>query len=78
MVIHLIDSSNPNYVECIKTVDDELEEIGYMGKVIKVFNKTDLAGSELLHKIRIEYPDAVFCSVKDKTGIEAVKNAISI
>jgi GTP-binding protein HflX len=77
MVIHLIDSSNQNYEECIKTVDDELEEIGYTGKVIKVFNKTDLADSELLHKISLEFPDAVFCSVKEKTGIDAVKTTIS-
>jgi 50S ribosomal subunit-associated GTPase HflX len=45
--------------------------------VIKVFNKTDLADSELLHKISLEFPDAVFCSVKEKTGIDAVKTTIS-
>jgi len=78
MVIHLIDASNPNYKECIKTVDDELAEIGYTGKVLKVFNKIDLADGEHLHNISAEYPGSVFCSVKEKKGMDDIKNAILV
>lgn len=76
LIIHVVDSSNPNYAECVRTVDDELSEIGCSAEKIIFFNKTDAASADLIQDIKSGFPDALYGSVKDKSGIDLLKNRI--
>ncbi|MDI6850528.1 MAG: GTPase HflX [bacterium] len=78
VLIHVIDITNEPIDKKIQTVESVLSDIGCGDKpIIKVFNKTDLViEKNVIERLRSNYPDALFISVKMKIGIEELKNEI--
>lgn len=70
-LVHVIDASQPEAVEFHTTTMGVLRELGADQKpILTVFNKIDRAEPEQLHPLRLEFPEAVFVSVKDGVGLE--------
>lgn len=71
LVLHVVDSSDPNAERQIDTVNMVLEQIGAqeIGRV-EVFNKVDLIPPELHEALSVRYPEAVFTSTVTRQGID--------
>ena len=74
-LIHVVDASNSDAVEHIKTTNDVLKELGAdMKRTITIFNKIDLVDSPIvLTRLRSLIPDALFISVKSEEGVNVLK-----
>ena len=75
LLLHMVDISHPKLIKHIKAVEKVLSEIGADNKdILLVFNKFDkLSGNyaKFLKKKLLElYPDSVFISAKEDSGIE--------
>lgn len=72
MLLMLVDVSNPDAAEHIKTVKSVLSELGAgEKKTLVLLNKIDLAKDDvLIHSLKLEYPDAIEASVKTGLGLE--------
>ena len=73
LLIHVVDCSNPNYEQFIKTTNETLKSIGIEDvPTIYAFNKADLAN--------MDYPqiegNAVYLSAKQKVGLEELTTLI--
>ncbi len=73
LLIHVVDCSNPNYEQFIKTTNETLKSIGVEDvPTIYAFNKADLAN--------MDYPqiegNAVYLSAKQKVGLEELTTLI--
>ncbi|MGN1401972.1 MAG: GTPase HflX [Bacillus sp. (in: firmicutes)] len=73
LLIHVVDFSNPHYMQLLETTNETLQEIGVKEvPTIFAYNKADLAG--------VDYPrvenDRVFISAKEKIGIEELTEVI--
>lgn len=79
LILHVVDSSDPNFLEQIDTVNEVLEQIG-AEKIsrIEVFNKADLLNPEQLSAYRSRFPQAVFTSTVTKEGIDELIKRIGI
>lgn len=79
LILHVVDSSDPNFLEQIDTVNEVLEQIG-AEKIsrIEVFNKSDLLAPEQLMAYRQRFPQAVFTSTVTKEGIDELIKRIGI
>ena len=80
LLLHIIDSSNPEVLKQIESVDKVLGEIGCGEKpILKVLNKVDIVRKigdlEMLETL---FPDAVCISAKTGFGLEHLAEAISI
>ncbi|RMD81051.1 MAG: GTPase HflX, partial [Lentisphaerae bacterium] len=77
-LIHVVDVSSTQWREHIEVTADVLREIG-AGEHLRllVFNKIDLIDSHQLRRLRREYQDAVFVSVKTGEGIEELKQELA-
>lgn len=78
LLLHVIDTSQPNFEEQMEAVTTVLHEIKIKEKpIIQVFNKVDRIDSEgrreALHKI---YPDGVFISASKKIGLDELMQKI--
>ena len=78
LLLHIIDTSNPDALKQIESVNKVLAEIGCdENPILKVFNKTDavkkIGELELLQTM---FPDAVFISAKMAIGLEHLSNAV--
>jgi GTP-binding protein HflX len=78
LLLHIIDTSNPDALKQIESVNKVLAEIGCdENPILKVFNKTDavkkIGELELLQTM---FPDAVFISAKMAIGLEHLRNAV--
>ncbi len=82
-LIQIVDVTNPDYQEHIKTTHEVLQQIGAENNhILTVFNKIDLVQeSYVIHRIKRSYPDAFFISTKTKDGtselIKAVESIIN-
>ena len=74
VLVHLVDASHPNWDGHRRTTDEVLASLGATGKPqVLVFNKTDAADAVLRRGLEIQYPDAVFLSLKRGLGLDALK-----
>lgn len=78
LLLHVIDSSQPNFEQQMEAVTSVLHEIKITNKpIINVFNKVDIIESEgrkeALYK---NYPDGVFISAAKKTGLNELLEKI--
>ena len=73
-LVHLLDASAPEVVQFHQTTLDVLKELGASSRpVITVFNKLDkVADPAVVHRLRGEFPDALFISVQTGEGIAAL------
>ena len=77
-LIHVVDASNPEAVHHMETTMEVLGELGASETpTILVFNKIDLCtdGYEL-ERLKMDYPDALFVSVRRGEGLDAFPQAI--
>ena len=77
IIIHVIDSSNPQMDKHIHAVYETLEQLDVKDKIIiTVFNKQDrLENKPILRDFKADY--IVNAAIKNKVGIEELNNAIS-
>jgi len=76
LLLHVIDISNENIEQNIKTVQGVLEELDCADKpVLCVFNKVDLTGNELM--IHPEYQPSCFISAKTGYGLKQLNTLIT-
>jgi GTP-binding protein HflX len=71
LLLHVIDASQHEIEERMKTVEQVLEDLGALGKPrIPVFNKVDLVKDpSILASLAEQYPGAVFCAaVRNELG----------
>lgn len=78
ILLHVIDVSNPNFVEQIRVVEKTLKEIGAGNKVIfNVFNKVDsITDFDLIDKLKEEYKNAIFISARKGININSLTNIL--
>lgn len=79
LILHVVDSSDPNADRQIDTVNMVLEQIGAeeIGRV-EVFNKKDLLLPEQYEALSIRYPNAVFTSTVTRDGINDLVSRIGL
>ena len=79
LILHVVDSSDPNSARQIDTVNMVLEQIGAEEIArIEVFNKKDLLTSEQLEALSIRYPNAIFTSTVTREGISELISRIAL
>ncbi len=78
LLLHVIDVSNPEFMEQMEVVKDTLEEIGAGNKVIiNVFNKVDmLEDAGVLNSLKHEFRDAIFISAEKGININSLLEKI--
>jgi GTP-binding protein HflX len=77
ILIQIIDATDEDFETKISTVDNVLEEIAsHEIKKILVFNKIDRLFDEEKDRCMRKYPDAVFVSAKEHTGLDILKNRL--
>jgi GTP-binding protein HflX len=79
LLLHIIDSSNPDVLKQIESVDKVLREIGCGERpILKVLNKVDVVRKigdvEMLQTL---FPDAVSVSAKTGFGLEHLSEAVA-
>ncbi len=78
LLLHVIDSSSPEMLEQIDTVEHVLKDIGADVPVIRVYNKIDETGES----VRVHYhadsklPERVYISAKTGLGLEVLFQAV--
>lgn len=79
LILHVVDASNPNFIEQIDTVNEVLEQIDVEEiSRIEVFNKADLLSSEQLKAYHARFPQVVFTSTVTGYGIDELIKRIGI
>lgn len=78
-LLHVVDCSNPDASEHIKTTFSVLRELGAdEKKIITVMNKTDAAPDQAhIYDLRAAFPDAVWISAKTGCGLPELLSKIS-
>jgi GTP-binding protein HflX len=71
-IIHVLDASHPDMLQCYQTTMEVLESLNCADKPMIIFvNKMDAIHDEFsVAHIRMEHPDLIVGSVHQKTGIE--------
>jgi len=79
VLLKVVDIGHPNFRNHIKTTDNLLQEMGLSeSPAIQVFNKIDqIEDAEFLQDIQGNYPDAVFLSGKNGSGLEELRKSIT-
>ncbi len=77
-LLHVVDSSNPDAAEHIKTTLNVLRELGADNKkVIAVMNKIDSPRSDVVdYELRALYPDAIWTSARTGEGLDVLLRKI--
>lgn len=77
LLLHIVDGSHPNYQDRMEAVNRTLAELK-LDKIpmILVFNKMDNADCFNELEIKAQYPDAIFISVKENTGLDDLKQRL--
>jgi len=75
ILLHVVDSSDPNMQKKIETVENILVELGVKNAPVIVFNKIDLISEEQLLELQSQYShkDSLFVSAKEKAGVSELK-----
>lgn len=78
LILHVVDASQPEFVDQMKVVDSVLLQIG-AGDIarVEVFNKIDKLSAAELESLRLRKPEALFVSAVTGAGLGALKEAIS-
>lgn len=77
-LIQVIDAAHPCYRKHMKVVNDVLQDMGVGNKkIITVFNKIDKVNEERSKDMRVFYPDGLFISARNKTGISELLDVLS-
>ena len=71
LLLHVVDISNPNYLNQIKVTNSVLNKLGCDVPIIMVFNKIDKVDLSTIIKT-----EGVYISVKNQINIEKLKNEI--
>lgn len=78
IILHLIDSSNPEFEKNIKIVNEEIKKLlPPETKIIKVFNKIDLIKKSRLADLKLFYPEAIFISALKEINLEKIINKLN-
>ncbi|URA09803.1 GTPase HflX [Thermospira aquatica] len=77
LIIHVVNSVHPAYVQQIETVQKTLQEIGaeHIPQIL-CFNKIDLLDTELYLQLRQNFPKAYFVSATTKENLPILREAI--
>lgn len=78
LILHVIDASQPEFSDQMKTVDSVLLQIG-AGDIerVEVFNKIDRLDPAELEAMRMRKPEALFVSAVTGEGLDTLKEHIS-
>lgn len=78
LVVVVVDGSDPDWREQLKSVVAILEQVGAqeVPRLLCV-NKIDLMTPEELDRVRLEEPEAVFVSAKEDKGLDGLLHAIA-
>jgi len=78
MLLHVVDLSNPSYLDQMATVENVLTELGVdVSAAVVVFNKVDLIEDEtILNYARERYPQSVFIAAGRKIGLDKLESAL--
>jgi len=78
-LLHVVDASHPDWDSHRKTTIEVLGTLGAVGKPqVLVFNKIDALADDVLRRgLEIQYPDAVFVSLHQGTGVDTLKKAMA-
>jgi GTP-binding protein HflX len=77
VLVHVVDASHPNWDGHRRTTDEVLAGLGATGKPqVLVFNKTDAADEVLRRGLEIQFPEAVFISLRQNVGVDALKTRL--
>jgi GTP-binding protein HflX len=77
LYLHVVDASHPAYEEHMEVTDNTVLSIENAGaRTIYVFNKTDLMSEPELAGLKTRYPEGVFISARDGTGLEEVWDSV--
>ena len=74
LLLHVVDISDEDYEERMAAVQSVLDELGNNRPLLMVFNKADVACSNVVESLLHTYPGSVAISAKDGDGIEALHN----
>lgn len=78
LLLHVVDSSHPDAMDHIKTVNQVLEDVGVdSDEPILVLNKVDAAEDRAaIDVLRAKFPNSITVSAKEKTGLEKFQDAV--
>jgi GTP-binding protein HflX len=77
LVLHIIDSANPNYQQQMAIVEDVLTSIGCGGKeMFLVFNKVDLLEDGIIPDYEMIRGDKIMVSAKNGQNVDALMDMI--
>lgn len=78
LLLHVVDISHPNFREQLRIAEELIREIGAEEiPVVLVFNKIDrLEDDNVTDNMKRQYPEAVFVSCQQGTGMDDLREAI--
>lgn len=77
LLLHVLDASDPSYLDQKKVTEDVLEELGILDHPRWIiFNKQDLLTPELKQQTALQYPEALFTSALDKKQVQDLQSQI--
>ncbi len=77
LILKVIDISNPNCIEHLKTVDEILIQLGlYKTPSLMVFNKIDKMDDDIFKQVKRDYPGALFLSALNSLKIDDLRLGI--
>jgi len=77
LLVHVVDGSHPDPAQQVSAVREVLAEVGAEAlPELLVVNKADLAGEEMLLRLKRDWPEAVFVSARTGAGLAALREAI--
>ncbi|MCK4640207.1 MAG: GTPase HflX [Candidatus Marinimicrobia bacterium] len=77
LILKVIDISNPNCIEHLKTVDEILIRLNlYKTPSLMVFNKIDKMNDDIFKQVKRDYPDALFLSALNSLKIDDLRLGI--
>lgn len=77
VLIHVVDATHPGFADQRAVVESTLKELDSSEKpTLLVFNKIDSTPSEVLHRLKADYPEAAFVSALRGIGLNKLKRQL--
>jgi GTP-binding protein HflX len=77
LYLHVVDASHPAFEEHMEVTDNTVRDIENPGvSTVYVFNKLDRLDDTEVERLRRRYPDAVFVSARQNTGLDQLWDAV--
>ena len=78
LLLHVVDISHPNFKDQLRVAEELIRELGAEElAMVLVFNKIDrLTDTNVMEYVKREYPEAVFVSCQQGTGMDDLRAAI--